>query len=125
MTYVYKILGPFLALADAIKAHVAIICGLTILLMAGDAYSFLTNPDDYIPVHHLDPSQPYWQWQYLKGSAIIFVVCATCLTTIILSYRDWYSRAFQLISQLFILFIIIRLIVGFYQGYQCGFDHDC
>ena len=82
---VYAIRPTFLAtvlgtLVDSLfRPLVGLVSLLLLLLLPADAYEFTREPHDYILIHHLDVTQPHWQWQYLQGSILWFVVAGLTL----------------------------------------------
>ena len=98
-----------------IKPAVGVLCLLAIIILPVDTYEFLHEPKDYIWVHHLDINKPYWQWQYLQGSCIIFVLATFGFTLVILSYTNWRKRQLQIISRIFVIMTIIWMSLGLYQ----------
>ncbi len=102
---------------------VGVLCLLIVLSAPVDAYQFLDDPSDYILVHHLDTSQPYWQWQYLKAPCLMFLVGLLGLCLIVLSYRRKSNNILRFSSRLFAILVLGFWIIGFYQWAETGFDH--
>jgi hypothetical protein len=78
----------FLSITDfIITALAGFLSLLVFILIPIDAYEFITDPEDYIPVYHLDTTQQFWQMDYLKYSLLKWGAAIMILLTIIYSWR--------------------------------------
>ena len=111
-------------LADSVfRPLVASFSFVLVLLLPADAYEFLRGPQDYIGVHHLDVTQPHWQWQYLQGNVLSFIVAGLLLWLIVASYRQPQKHLLRVSCRVVVTLTIVAWTVNFYQWAMTGFDH--
>lgn len=94
-----------------------------LIAMPIDAYQFLTEPSDYIAVHHLDIEKEGWRFDYLKGSVLMFLCAATILTCFILSFIYRSNKVFLVLRRGIILMALVTIGINYYLWYLSGFDH--
>jgi hypothetical protein len=108
------------------KAFTSIVCAflvLAIILIPMDAYEFINQPENYITVHHLDTSKNFWQFQYLKGSGLIFFGALTMSILIFFSFKYKENKKLVTIRQILVFSLIGIIISGYYKWILTGFDH--
>jgi hypothetical protein len=96
---------------------------LLVVIIPVDAFDFYVDPDAYIPVHHLDVTQPHWKWQYLQGNLILFTLALFGIILLISSIAKRQNRRLLITSRIITAVTILMIGVNFYQWAMTGFDH--
>ena len=113
----------FKTLDKILTAVVSVFSLVAVVILPIDAYSFLTEPDQYIMVHDLDTTKRLWQFQYLNGTITFFVIGLAALFFIFYSLRNKDNKRLQIVRQIVIFCLALIILSGYYHWYQTGFDH--
>jgi phosphoglycerol transferase MdoB-like AlkP superfamily enzyme len=94
-----------------------------VLLIPIDAYNFWIEPKSYIIVHHLDPTQEYWRFQYLNRLILMFLGSISILFLVLISFKSKENKKVTTIRQALLFGLSAIVVYGYYQWYITGFDH--